>query len=46
MQDNNPTLPKERLDQLDKNIKNMLSNGASQEDVINYANDFLLLKLY
>jgi GNAT superfamily N-acetyltransferase len=40
MQENNQTLPKERLEQLDNNIKNMLDNGASQEDVIRYAADF------
>ena len=40
MKDNNPTLPKDKLEQLDKNIKDLLSKGASQQDVVNYTNDF------
>ena len=33
-------LTKDRLSQLDSNIRKMIENGASQEDVINYAKDF------
>jgi hypothetical protein len=34
-----PLDPQKSL-QLDSNIRNMLANGASQQDVLNYANDF------
>ena len=33
-------LTKDRLAQLDSNIRKMIENGGSQEDVINYARDF------
>jgi hypothetical protein len=33
-------LPPEKREQLDANIKSMLSNGASKEDVMLYASDF------
>lgn len=35
-----PELTPEQLAQLDTNIKNMLANGASQDDVVAYATDF------
>lgn len=37
-----PELTPEQKAQLDKNIRSMLSQGASQDDVTNYANDFKL----
>jgi len=37
-----PVLTPEQKTQLDSNIKSMLSNGASQDDVLAYAKDFKL----
>ena len=35
-----PDLTKEQLAQMDSNIKKMLEQGASNDDVISYSNDF------
>lgn len=35
-----PQLDPDKKQQLDSNIKLMLKNGASEQDIINYANDF------